>query len=137
MEFAGRFLGWTDRHLVFVGGGRQSPEAQRMAIEREIGVLWERFPSAHVPVLPKPINLRQAFRFLGLGRLAWADDEQKRALLRYTLERIPPYFIPLVPVRLHEHPAVQGMDAARALIDAEVAPQYWRDMAGMVFEGDR
>jgi hypothetical protein len=29
------------------------------------------------------------------------------------------------------------MDQARALIDAEVAPQYWRDMAGMVFEGDR
>jgi hypothetical protein len=137
MEFAERFLGWTDRHLVFVGGGRQSPEAQRMAIERELGALWERFPSAHVPVLPKPINLRQAFRFLGLGRVAWADDEQKRALLQYTLERIPPYFIPLVSVRLHEHPAVQDMDQARALIDAEVAPQYWRDMAGMVFEGDR
>ena len=137
MEFAERFLGWTDRHLVFVGGGRQSPEVQRMAIERELGALWERFETAHVPVLPKPINLRQAFRFLGLGRLDWADDEQKRALLHYTLERIPPYFVPLVPVRLHEHPAVQDMDQARALIDAEVAPQYWRDMAGMVFEGDR
>ena len=87
-------------------------------------------------MLPKPINLRQAFRFLGLGRLAWADDEEKRALLRYTLERTPPYFVPLVPVRLHEHPAIQSMDQARALIDAEVAPQYWRDMAGMVFEGD-
>ncbi len=80
--------------------------------------------------------MRQAFRFLGLGRLAWADDEQKLALLRYTLERIPPYFIPLVPVRLHEHPAVQDMTQARALIDAEVVPQYWREMAGMVFEGD-
>jgi hypothetical protein len=136
MEFAERFLGWTDRHLVFIGGGRQSPQAQRMAIERELGTLWERFENAHVPVLPKPINLRQAFRFLGLGRLAWADDEQKRALLRYTLERIPPYFIPLVPVRLHEHPAVRGMDEARALIDAEVALPYWREMAGMVFEGD-
>jgi hypothetical protein len=137
MEFTERFLGWTDRHLVFVGGGRQSPQGQRTAIERELGVLWDRFESVHVPVLPKPVNLRQAFRFLGLGRLAWADDEQRRALLRYTLESIPPYFIPLVAVRLHEHPAVQDMDQARALIDAEVAPQYWRDMAGMVFEGDR
>jgi hypothetical protein len=137
MEFVERFLGWTDRHLVFVGGGRQSPEAQRIGIERELGAFWERFESAHVPVLPKPINLRQAFRFLGLGRLAWADDEQKLALLQYTLERIPPYSIPLVPVRLHEHPAVQDMKRARALIDAEVVPQYWREMAGMVFEGDR
>ena len=136
IEFIEHFLGWTDRHLVFVGGGRQSPEGQRMAIERELGALWERFDSAHVPVLPKPINLRQAFRFLGLGRLAWADDEQKLALLRYTLERIPPYTIPLVPVRLHEHPAVQDMGQARSLIDAEVVPQYWREMAGMVFEGD-
>jgi hypothetical protein len=136
MEFAERFLGWTDRHLVFIGGGRQSPQAQRMGIERELGAFWERFESAHVPVLPKPINLRQAFRFLGLGRLAWANEEQKLALLRYTLERIPPYFIPLVPVRLHEHPAVQDMTQARTLIDAEVVPQYWREMAGMVFEGD-
>ena len=136
MEFAERFLGWTDRHFVFVGGGRQSPQSQRAAIERELASLWARFGSAHVPVLPKPINLRQAFRFLGLGRLAWANDEEKRALLRYTLERIPPYVVPLVPVRLHEHPAIQSMDQARALIDSEVAPQYWRDMAGMVFEGD-
>lgn len=137
MEFAERFLGWADRHLVFVGGGRQSPQDQRIAIERELGALWERFESAHVPVLPKPINLRQAFRFLGLGRLAWADDEQKRALLHYTLERIPPYFIPLVPVRLHEHRAVQDMDQARVLIDTEVSLEYWRDMAGMVFEDER
>jgi hypothetical protein len=134
VEFADRFLGWTDHHLVFVGGGRQSPEDQRAAIERELGVLWQRFESAHVAVLPKPLNARQAFRFLGLGRLAWPDDEQKRALLRYTLERIPPYFTPLVPVRLHEHPAVRSMDRARALIAAEVAPEYWRDLAGMVFE---
>jgi hypothetical protein len=42
----------------------------------------------------------------------------------------------MVPVRLHEHPEVQGMDQARTLIDAEVSPAYWRDMAGMVFEGD-
>jgi hypothetical protein len=137
VEFADRFLRWTDHHLVFVGGGRESPEGQRAAIERELAVLWERFDSAHVPVLPKPINLRQAFRFLGLGRLTWADDAQKRALLHYTLERIPPYVIPLVPVRLHEHPAVQSMEQARALIDAGIALQYWRDMAGMVFEGDR
>jgi hypothetical protein len=137
VAFADRFLRWTDHHLVFVGGGRESPRDQRLAIERELAVLWRRFESAHIPVLPKPINLRQAFRFLGLGRLAWADDEQKRALLHYTLERIPPYFIPLVPVRLHEHPAVQSMDRAQALIDAEVSPPYWRDLAGMVFEGDR
>jgi hypothetical protein len=137
VEFANRFLRWTDHHLVFVGGGRESPQDQREAIERELGVLWRRFENAHVPVLPKPSNLRQAFRFLGLGRLAWADDDQKRALLHYTLERIPPYFIPMVPVRLHEHPAVQSMDQARALIDAEVALPYWRDLAGMVFEGDR
>jgi hypothetical protein len=136
VDFAERCLGWTDHHLVFVGGGRQSPRDQRAEIERELGVLWERFESAHVAVLPKPINARQAFRFLGLGRLAWADDEQKRALLRYTLERIPPYVTPLVPVRLHEHPAIRSMDEARALIDAEVAPRYWRDLAGMVFEGD-
>jgi hypothetical protein len=137
VEFADRFLRWTDHHLVFVGGGRDSPENQREAIERELGLLWRRFESAHVPVLPKPCNLRQAFRFLGLGRLAWADDEQKRALLHYTLERIPPYFVPLVPVRLHEHPAVQSMDQARELIDAEVSLAYWRDLAGMVFEEDR
>jgi len=137
VEFADRFLRWTDHHLVFVGGGRESPGDQRAAIESELAVVWKRFASAHVPVLPKPINLRQAFRFLGLGRLAWADDEQKRALLRYTLERIPPYFVPLAPVRLHEHPSVESMDQARALIDAEVAPSYWRDLAGMVFEGDR
>jgi hypothetical protein len=137
VEFAERFLRWTDHHLVFVGGGRESPRDQRAAIERELGVLWERFESAHVPVLPKPLNLRQAFRFLGLGRLAWTDDEQKRALLHYTLERIPPHFTPLLPVRLHEHPAVQSMDQARALIDAEVEPPYWRDMVGMVFEEDR
>ena len=87
-------------------------------------------------MLPKPSNLRQAFRFLGLGRLTWADDDQTRALLHYTLERIPPYFIPMVPVRLHEHPEVQSMDQARALIDAEVSLPYWRDLAGMVFEGD-
>jgi hypothetical protein len=136
-EFAERFLAWTDRHLVFVGGGRQSPESQRQDIERELGALWTQFETAHVPVLPKPINLRQAFRFLGLGRLAWADDEEKKALLRYILERIPPYFVPLVPVRLHEHPEIQSVDRACALIDAEVAPQYWREMAGMVFEGDR
>jgi hypothetical protein len=136
LEFAERFLEWTDRHLVFVGGGRESPEAQRTAIERELGLLFERFEGLHVPVLPKPVNLRQAFRFLGLGRLAWASDEEKRALLHYTLERIPPYPIPLVPVRLHEHPAVRDLDQARALIDAEVSPDYWREMAGMVFEGD-
>jgi len=137
LEFVERFLGWTDRHLVFVGGGRESPDEQRAAIERELGSLWERFESVHVPVLPKPINLRQAFRFLGLARLGWADDQEKRELLRYTLERIPPYVIPLVPVRLHEHPEVQDMDRARALIDAEVSPRYWRDMAGMAFEEDR
>jgi hypothetical protein len=137
VEFADRFLRWTDHHLVFVGGGRESPESQRAAIERELSLLWRRFESAHVPVLPKPINLRQAFRFLGLGRLAWADDEQKRALLHYTLERIPPYSVPLVPVRLHEHPAVQSMDQARELIDAEISPAYWRDLAGLVFEEDR
>jgi hypothetical protein len=136
MEFAERFLAWTDRHLVFVGGGRQSPEVQRTEIERELAALWGRFESVHVPVPPKPVNLRQAYRFLGLGRLAWADERQKRALLRYTLERIPPYFVPLVPVRLHEHPAIQDMARARALIDAEVSPRYWREMAGMVFEGD-
>lgn len=136
VEFSERFLRWSDHHLVFVGGGRESPEDQRAAVERELGVLWERFESAHVPVLPKPVNLRQAFRYLGLGRLAWADDEQKRALLHYTLERIPPYFVPLFSARLHEHPAVQSMDQARALIDGEVALPYWRDMAGMVFEGD-
>ena len=137
VEFSERFLRWTDHHLVFVGGGRESAEHQRAGIERELGVLWERFESAHVPVRPKPANLRQAYRFLGLGRLAWADDERKRALLQYALERIPPYFTPLLPVRLHEHPAVQSMDQARALIDAEVAPSYWREMLGMVFEGDR
>jgi hypothetical protein len=37
---------------------------------------------------------------------------------------------------LHQHPELRTVDAARALIDAEVAPQYWREMAGMVFEGD-
>jgi hypothetical protein len=42
----------------------------------------------------------------------------------------------MVPVRLREHPEVQGMDQARTLIDAEVSPAYWRDMAGMAFEGD-
>ena len=42
-----------------------------------------------------------------------------------------------MPVRLHEHPAVQSMDQARALIDAEVSLPYWRDMVGMVFEEDR
>ena len=137
VEFADRFLRWTDHHLVFVGGGRESPQEQREVIESELAVLWSRFESAHVPLFPKPGNLRQTFRFLGLGRLVWADDEQKRALLHYTLERIPPYFVPLVPVRIHEHPAVQSMDQARALIDAEVSLPYWRDMAGMVFEGDR
>ncbi len=136
LEFADRFLGWTDHHLVFVGGGRQSPEEQRGTLEGELAALFERFESAHVPVLPKPINLHQAFRFLGLGRLAWADDEQKRALLRYTLERIPNYVVPLGPVRLHQHPAVQSMDEARRLIDGEVSPEYWRDMIEMVFEGD-
>lgn len=136
LEFAESFLAWTDRHLVFVGGGRQSPEAQRLAIESELSALWRQFESAHVPVLPKPLNLRQAFRFLGLGRIKWATDEQKRALLQYVLERFPPYTIPLVTVRLHEHPEVQDMERARALIDAEVAPDYWREMAGMVFEGD-
>lgn len=136
LDFAERLLAWTDRHIVFVGGGRQSPEAQRIAIERELGVLFERFENAHVPVLPKPVNLLQAFRFLGLGRITWADDDQKRALLQYALERIPPYTIPLVTVRLHEHPEVQDVGGARALIDAEVAPDYWREMAGMVFEGD-
>jgi hypothetical protein len=136
MEFAEGFLGWTDHHLVFIGGGRQSPEEQRADLERELGMLFERFESAHVPVLPKPANLHQAFRFLGLARLTWADDVQRLALLRHVLERIPPYFIPMVPVRLHEHPEIQSMDRARELIDAEVAPDYWREMAGMVFEGD-
>jgi hypothetical protein len=135
-EFGERLLGWSDRHLVFVGGGRESPEAQRLAIERELVALWERFESFHVAVLPKPANLHQAFRFLGLARLTWADDDQKRELLRYALERIPPYFVPLVPVRLHDHPEVRTPEQARALIDAEVAPDYWREMAGMVFEGD-
>ncbi|MBW1879324.1 MAG: hypothetical protein JRJ84_13255 [Deltaproteobacteria bacterium] len=131
VRFIERFLQWSDRHVFLVGGGRTSPQAQRASIEEQLESLF-RMPSAHVSLYPKPLNLVQAYRFLGLARLDWASEEQRRDLLCYTLQRIPPHFLSLLPVQFHEHPHIRDMDRAKSLIDEEVTPDDWSELVGMV-----
>ncbi|MFC1889896.1 hypothetical protein ACFL4G_09080 [Thermodesulfobacteriota bacterium] len=73
-------------------------------------------------------------RFLGLGRVHWLDEQEKTDLLIYVLERYPPYFIPFMPIRFHEHPDLRTLDTAKELVDANVVPGEWEKMAGMVLE---
>jgi len=133
-RYVERFLEWSGRHVVFVGGGRTSPQLQRASIEQELESLLAGRDSAHVSLFPKPLNLVQAYRFLGLARLDWIDDAAKRGLLRYILERFPPYFLPLLTIRPHERPEIRDLETARALIDQEVTPEEWSSLLGMVIE---
>lgn len=135
IEFARRFLQRSGQHIVFVGGGVISPEAQRRSIEDQLEELFRLHTSAHATLHPKPVNLTQAYRFLGLGRVDWADESAKIGLLTYVLERYPPYFIPLIPIRLHEHLEIASVGQARALIDAEIDLPLWTGGVGMVIEG--
>ena len=134
IDFSHRFLKWPGQHIIFIGGGLQSPEYQRKAIELELSELWERYKNAHVELLPKPANRNQIYRFLGLGRLLWLDEAQRIELLSYVLERYPPYFIPLVPIRFHEIPSVRTLDEAKRLVDENVVPDEWEKLTGMVLE---
>lgn len=135
IQFARRFLQRSGQHIVFVGGGVISPEAQRRSIEDQLEELFRLHSSAHATLHPKPINLTQAYRFLGLARVDWADEAAKLGLLTYILERYPPYFIPLIPIRLHEHAGIGSLEQARALIDAEADLSLWTGGVGMVIEG--
>ncbi|HSA59176.1 MAG TPA: hypothetical protein VLJ37_05775 [bacterium] len=135
IEFARRFLQRSGQHIVFVGGGVISPEAQRRSIEDQLEEIFRRYPSAHATLHPKPINLTQAYRYLGLARVDWADESAKLGLLTYILERYPPYFIPMIPIRLHEHAGIGSLEQARALIDAEADLGLWTGGVGMVIEG--
>jgi hypothetical protein len=134
IDFSHRFLKWPGQHIIFIGGGLQSPEYQRREIELELSDLWERYRTAHVEVLPKPANGCQIYRFLGLGRLFWLDEGQRIELLRYVLERYPPYFIPLMPIRFHETPSVRTLDEAKRLADENVVPDEWEMLTGMMLE---
>jgi hypothetical protein len=135
IEFARRFLQRSGQHIVFVGGGVISPEAQRRSIEDQLEELFRHSTSAHTTLHPKPINLTQAYRYLGLARVDWAGETAKRGLLTYILERYPPYFIPLIPIRLHEQAGIGSLEEARGLIDAEVDLGLWTGGVGMVIEG--
>ena len=135
IEFARRFLQRSGQHVVFVGGGVISPEAQRRSIEDQLEELFRLHTSAHATLHPKPINLTQAYRFLGLARVDWADETAKLGLLSYILEHYPPYFIPLIPIRLHEHAGIGSLEQARALIDNEADLSLWTGGVGMVIEG--
>ena len=134
IDFSHRFLKWSGQHIIFIGGGLQSPEYQRREIVLELSELWERYTTAHVEVLPKPANRCQIYRFLGLGRLFWLDEGQRIDLLSYVLERYPPYFTPLVPIRFHETPSVRTLDGAKRLADENVVPDEWEKLTGMMFE---
>lgn len=134
VDFIQRFLAWPGQSVVLIGGGRTSPGRQQEELAVELEELWGRYKVVPVALLPKALNLNQAYRFLGFGRLRWLNQDKKLALLRYILERYPPFFIPLMPIRLHEHPEVTDVAAARALIDAQIAPEEWRDWTGMEFE---
>ncbi len=133
-EFAKRFLRYPGQHIIFVGGGVTSPQKQRSQIESHLHELWNIYQTAHVSLYPKPLNLRQAFRFLGLARLEWLSDDDKMELLDYVLERYPPYFIPLIPIRFHEHPEITTLAGARLLVDAEIDVDYWTAAARMVIQ---
>ncbi len=135
-RFARRFLSHPGQHIVFVGGGVTSPERQRREITTQLAPLWADYPSAHVSLMPKPVNLTQAWRFLGFGRIDWADEAAKIGLLLYILERYPPYFVPIMPIRLHEYPDITNLAGARLLIDSEVDPAYWAGPAQMVLGRD-
>ena len=64
MEFAERFLGWTDRHLVFVGGGRAvspgSAHGHRARARCALGAIRERArpgaPQADQPAPGLPVS---------------------------------------------------------------------------------
>ena len=85
-------------------------------------------------LMPKPVNRHQAYRFLGLGRLHWLDESQRIELLAHVLERYPPYFIPLMPIRFHEHPQLTSLAQAKQLVEQNVVPEEWRTMTGMLLE---
>jgi hypothetical protein len=135
IEFSRRFLQRAGQHIVFVGGGVISPEAQRRSIEDQLEPLFLAHSSAHVTLHPKPVNLTQAYRFLGLARVDWADEATKIGLLTYVLERYPPYFIPMIPIRLHEHAEISTPEQARALIEREIDVPFWTGAIGMVIAG--
>jgi hypothetical protein len=134
LNYAHRFLKWPDQHLVLVGGGLLSPEGQKNAIHTELEDLFVRYKHDHVSLYPKPLNPGQAYRFLGLGRAHWLDENQKIELLDYVLKRYPHYFIPFVPIRFHEHPELSSLEQAKQLVDDNILPDEWRQLAGMLFE---
>ena len=133
LKLAERMLASPGRHLVLVGGGRSSPARQNAVLRQGLEPLFSRCSSAHVDVAPKPSNLVQAYRFLGLARIDWATAAGKMDLLDYILERIPPWFLALLVVRLHDAPAaVRTVEAAKAWIDAQApTPETLRSI-GMV-----
>lgn len=135
VRFAHEFLRRPGQHLIFVGGGVISPQKQQRLIERELDQLFDEYEHSNVSLYPKPLNLAQSFRFLGLARLDWADEATGVGLLTYILERYPPYFIPFVPIRLHEHPEIRSVAAAHDLIDQEVDAPFWTSAAMMVIDG--
>lgn len=134
IEYCHRFLKWPGQHIVFVGGGLSSPGHQSRVIEAALKELWKRYRSTRVELMPKPVNYCQAYRFLGLGRVSWLNEEEKMDLLLYVLEQYPPYFIPFMPIRFHEHSNLHTLDEAKELVDANRVPDEWQKMAGMVLE---
>ncbi|MDO8644622.1 MAG: hypothetical protein Q7S00_06640, partial [bacterium] len=133
MAYLSAFLSRAGHHVVFVGGGRISAQAQRRKIDHSIRPLIEQgLPRSDVTLNPKKLNMVQAYRFLGLGRVDWMTEEQKIEYLMYALDRIPPLFLTLMNVRLHEYPEITTMEEAKALVESEVDPAYWSRMLGLV-----
>lgn len=135
--FADRFLSQKQRHIVFVGGGFLHPEGQRDLIQARLESLWAGRVSEHVSLTPKRLNAVQVYRFLGLARIGWLTNAEKKEYLEYVLQRIPAYFRMLDSVRLHLHPEVKNLQMAKALVDICVDPKGWRDDLEAIVEDKR
>ena len=136
LAFARRFLLWPGQHLILVGGGRISPDAQHRVIEQEMEELWQGRQSRRVTLLPKAANMEQAYRFLGLARVDWMRTEEKIAILQEVLRLYPPFFVPLLPLRMHEHKEIDSYQKALALVRDEVNWDLWQQELGMVVAAD-
>lgn len=131
LAFARRFLKWPGQFLILVGGGRISPEAQHQAIEQELEELWQGRESRRVTLMPKAVNLEQAYRFMGLARIEWLSTEQKIELLQEVMRLYPPFFVPLVPLRFHEQAGLKTYAQALQLVHDEANWGLWQQELGM------
>ncbi|EKD42407.1 MAG: hypothetical protein ACD_73C00171G0001 [uncultured bacterium] len=127
-----KYFSRPDQHIVLLGSGRNSFESQEKKLKSILDPLGIKDPPV-VAVHPKPLNLTQAYRFLGLAKITWLSVEEKLNFLNEVFAKIPTYYPLLENLRLSFGPQ-RTLEEAMELVADDMTPDYWENDMGAIVE---